>query len=65
MKTLKIEKADNGYVLHYEGTTDGENKTFIATHDNINKQIGELCLKELNNPYYGYQSVRLTIEESY
>ena len=30
MKTLKIEKADNGYILHYEDTTDGENKTFIA-----------------------------------
>ena len=24
MKTLKIEKADNGYILHYEDTTDGE-----------------------------------------
>lgn len=65
MKTLKIEKADNGYVLHYEDTTDGENKTFIATPDNINKQIGELCLKYLNNSYCGYQSVTLTIEEGY
>ena len=54
MKTLKIEKADNGYILHYEDTTD-----------NINEQIVELCLKEFNNSYYGYQSVTLTIEEDY
>ena len=65
MKTLNIEKADNGYILHYEDTTAGENKTFIATPDNINKQIGELCLKYLNNSYCGYQSVTLTIEEGY
>ena len=65
MKTLKIEKADNGYILHYEDTTDGENKTFIATPDNINEQIGELCLKYLNNSYCGYQSVTLTIEEGH
>ena len=65
MKTLKIEKADNGYILHYEDTTDWENKTFIATTDNINEQIVELCLKEFNSSYYGYQSVTLTIEEDY
>ena len=60
-----MKKADNGYILHYEDTTDRENKTFIATTDNINEQIVELCLKEFNNSYYGYQSVTLTIEEDY
>ena len=48
MKTLKIEKADNGYILHYEDTTGGENKTFIATTDNINEQIEEIKYTQHN-----------------